>query len=82
MTNTARRYYFLCLQPIRDVAGSETQALLWRHSSLALPQRSLRVSREQREMQDALEIEKDVVRRWWELLYPAHLLTVSHGELG
>lgn len=33
-------------------------------------------------MWEALEIEKGVVRRWWELLYPAHLLNVSHGELG
>lgn len=33
-------------------------------------------------MQEALEIEKDVGRRWCELLYPAHLLNISHGELG
>jgi len=33
-------------------------------------------------MREALETEKDVVRRWWELLYPAHLLNVSHRELG
>lgn len=31
-------------------------------------------------MQEALEIAKDVVRWWWELLYPAHLLNVCHGE--
>lgn len=32
-------------------------------------------------MQEALGIEKDV-KRCWELLYPAHLLNFSHGELG
>lgn len=80
--NMARRYYFFCLQPMRDVAGSETQALLRRRSSLPLPQGSLRVPRGWREMWEALEIETDVVRRWWELLHPAHLLNVSHGELG
>lgn len=34
------------------------------------------------EMREALEIEKDTGRRWWELLYPAHLLNISHKELG
>lgn len=77
MWHLGRDFFFSCLQPVRDVAGSETQALLWRLSSPPLPQEPEGTKRGG-EMLSSRHREGC----WWELLYPAHLLALSDGELG